>query len=136
MMEKDDTLEKLFKDFEPRLKDDDVFMRNLNRRLEAVEYLKEVQDRQLRRYKQVMLAVFVLAIVCGGLLFYFITQYADALPSLSFETSIPVLSFLAENSYIMLLSAIVLLLSYAVVSVVNLVQELWRLPYRCEKSRP
>lgn len=127
MMEKDDTLEKLFRDFEPRLKDDDAFMRNLNHRLEAVEYLKAVQNRQQRQYKQVMLVVFVLGIVCGGFLFYFITEYADVIPSLPFETTIPVLSFLVENSYLILLSIIVLMMSFAVVSMMNLTQNLRRL---------
>ena len=127
MMEKDETLEELFQGFEPRLKDDDAFMRNLNRRLEAVEYLKMVQDRQLRRYRQVMLVVFILGIVCGGFLFYFITEYADAIPSLPLETTIPVLSFLVENSYMILLSIIVLMMSFAVVSVMNLTQDLRRL---------
>ena len=130
MMEKDDTLEELFRDFEPRLKDDDTFMRNLNRRLEAVEYLKAVQDRQLRRYKLVMLVVFALGIVCGGFLFYLITEHADAIPSLPLDTTIPVFSFIAENNSMMLLTVIVLLMSYAVVSVMNLVQELWRMGYR------
>ena len=130
MMENDDTLEELFRNFEPRLKDDDTFMRNLNHRLEAVEYLKAVQDRQLRRYKLVMLIVFVLGIVCGGFLFYFITEYADAIPSLPLDTTIPVFSFVVENSYMMLLAVIVLMMSYAVVSVMNLIQELWRMGYR------
>ena len=127
MMEKDDTLEELFQNFEPRLKDDDVFMRNLNRRLEAVEYLKEVQGRQLRRYKRVMLVVFVLGIVSGGLLFYFIKEYADTIPSLPLDTTIPLFSFLVENSYMFLLAGIVLLMSFAVISVMNLTQELRQL---------
>lgn len=130
MMEKDDTLEELFRGFEPGLKDDDTFMRNLNRRLEAVEYLKAVQDRQLRRYKQVMLVVFVIGIVCGGFLFYFITQHADTITLMSLDTANPVFSFVAENSYMILLSAIVLMVSYAVVSVMNLTQELWRMGAR------
>ena len=127
MMEKDNTLEELFQGFEPRLKDDDVFMRDLNRRLEAVEYLKVVQDRQLRRYKRMMLVVFVLGIVSGGFLFYFITEHADAIPSLPLDTTIPLFSFLVENSYMMLLSVIVLLMSLAAISVMNLTQELQRL---------
>ena len=127
MMEKDDTLDELFQNFYPRLKEDDAFMQNLNRRLEAVEYLKAMQDHQLRRYKLIMLMVFALGIMCGGLLFYFITQHADVFPALPLVSSIPILSFLAENSYLILLSAIVLMICYAVVSVMNLTQELRKL---------
>ena len=45
-----------------------------------------------------------------------------------------VISLLTENSDLILLSVIVLLMSYAVFSVINLVKELWRMQSWLEKS--
>ena len=123
MMEKEKTLEDIFRNFDPELNDNEVFMRKLNRKLEAVEYLKAVQDRQLRRYKYAVIAAFVTGIISGGGLFAFILKHPDAIPSIAFKTSIPVLDLLVENSYMLFLSIIALLMSYAIISIVNLMQE-------------
>ena len=123
---KDDTLEDLFRNFDPELNDDAVFMSQLNRRLEAIEYLKAVQDRQLRRYRYAIVAAFTLGIVCGSGLFYFLLQHPVHVGSLSFDTQLPLLATLAENSNLILLSLIALLISYAFIAVMNLLQEIWQ----------
>lgn len=125
MIEKDDTLKDLFGNFNPELNDDTVFMSRLNRRLEAIEYLKAIQDRQLRRYRYVVIVAFLLGIVSGSALFYFFLQHPVTVPSLSVDTQIPLLAMLAENSNMMLLSIIALLMTYAFISVISQVQELW-----------
>ena len=126
MTEKDDTLKDLFWNFDPELNDDAVFMSQLNRRLEAIEYLKALQDLQLRRYRYAIVAAFALGIVCGSGLFYFLLQHPVTVGSLSFDTQLPLLATLAENSNLILLSLIALLISYALISVMNLLQEIWQ----------
>ena len=125
MTEKDDTLKDLFRNFDPELNDDAAFMSQLNRRLEAIEYLKALQDLQLRRYRYAIVAAFALGIVCGSGLFYFLLQHPVTVGSLSFDTQLPLLATLAENSNLILLSLIALLMAYAFIAVINLLQEIW-----------
>ena len=124
MMEKDNTLEELFRNFEPQLNDDDKFMREFNHRLQAVEYLKRVQDRQLHRYKLMAMVAFVIGIMCGGVHFHFVMQNADTIASLPLDTTVPMLAFLVENGTLILLSLIVLMICYALVRIMNIAQEL------------
>ena len=126
MTEKDDTLKDLFRNFDPELNDDAIFMTYLNRRLEAIEYLKALQDRQLRHYRYAIIVAFAVGIVCGCGLFYFLLQHPVTVGSLSFDTQLPLLITLAENSNLILLSLIALLISYALISVSNLLQEIWQ----------
>ena len=48
-MEQKDTLQELFNGFTPDLGQEDLFMQRLEKKLEAVEYIKQLQERQLRR---------------------------------------------------------------------------------------
>ena len=123
MTEKDDTLKELFRKFDPELKDDATFMTQLNRRLEAVEYLKTIQDRQLRHYRYAIVAAFAMGIGCGSGLFYFLLKHPVTIPPLSFNIQIPLLATLVENSNMILLSMLALLISYAIISTVNLLQK-------------
>ena len=54
-MEKDKTLEQLFESFNPDLGSSDAFMHSLTRKLEAVEYIKQMQEAQKLRYKRALL---------------------------------------------------------------------------------
>ena len=123
MTEKDDTLKELFRNFDPKLTDDTDFMTQLNRRLEAVEYLKAIQDRQLRRYRYAIVAAFAVGIGCGSGLFYFLLKHPVIVPPLSFNIPIPLLATLVENSNMILLSMLALLISYAIISTANLLQK-------------
>ena len=124
MMEKDNTLEDIFQNFNPELNDNDAFMQRLNRKLEAIEYLKQVQESQIRRYRYAVLAAFVMGIIGGGSLFTFMLYHPEAISMFTFKTDLPILSFIVENSYPFLLSFIALLMSFAIISTVNLLQEL------------
>ena len=123
-MEKDNTLEDIFQNFNPELNDNAVFMQRLNRKLEAIEYLKQVQERQIRRYRYAVLAAFVMGIIGGGSLFTFMLYHPEAISMFTFKTDFPILSFIVENSYPFLLSFIALLMGFAIISTVNLLQEL------------
>jgi len=60
-MTKDKALEELFLAQTPHFTDSDRFMASLTKRLDAVEYLKQYQERTIRRYKMMMVAAFVVA---------------------------------------------------------------------------
>ncbi|MBR3115572.1 MAG: hypothetical protein IKH47_07345, partial [Bacteroidaceae bacterium] len=61
-MEKDKMIEELFADFHPELNDNGRFMASLNRKLDAIEYIKKMQEAQLRRYRLVIMVTLGLAI--------------------------------------------------------------------------
>lgn len=65
-MERNDELKKIFDGFNPTLGSSRLFMEKLERRLAAVEYIKQMHDREVRRYKLAMLAAFAAGILLGG----------------------------------------------------------------------
>ena len=65
-MMKDKALEELFLAARPTFDDSDAFIRKLEKRLDAAEYLKQHEEACIRRYRYAMLAAFVLGIVLGG----------------------------------------------------------------------
>lgn len=65
-MMKDKALEELFLAARPTFDDGDAFIRKLEKRLDAVEYLKQHEEACIRRYRYAMLATFVLGLVLGG----------------------------------------------------------------------
>lgn len=65
-MKKDKALEELFLAARPTFDDGDAFIARLEKRLDAVEYLKQHEEACIRRYRYAMLAAFVLGIVLGG----------------------------------------------------------------------
>ena len=53
-MNKDKELEELFLAQQPHFDDNEDFMASLNKRLDAVEYVKQHQEATIRRYKWAM----------------------------------------------------------------------------------
>ena len=66
MNDKDPVLEELFLAQKPTFDDSADFMAALNKRLDAVEYVKQHQEATIRRYRMAMVAAFVVGIVIGG----------------------------------------------------------------------
>ena len=58
-MMKDKALEELFLAARPTFDDGDAFIQKLEKRLDAVEYLKQHEEACIRRYRYAMLATFV-----------------------------------------------------------------------------
>ncbi len=123
MMERDNTLEQLFRDYRPELSDSDQFMQRLRRKMEAVEYIRRMQERQVRHYRRAVLAAFVLGLVSGGLLFAFVLAMPDTQPLFTFHTQWLPLLLLAEHSRLLSLVTLALLLSFGIVAFLNTLQE-------------
>ena len=125
-----DTLQQFFQDFNPDLGNNDVFMERLNRKLDAIEYIKQVQDQQVRRYRYAMLTTFILGILCGGALFAFILWMPETTPVISFGTDIEALIFLEQNSRSLTLLFIAILMSFGIINVVRIAHDLMELSDR------
>ena len=85
MTEKDDTLVQLFNDFSPEFNDKTDFMDRLNHKLDAVEFIKQRQEKQLRLYRYGLLATFAIGMITSGILLSIIwtTPAEQTMPTFS-----------------------------------------------------
>lgn len=124
MTDKDKTLEQIFGDFNPDLSNGDAFMARLDRKLDAVEFIKARQEKQLRQYRYAVMAAFVLGVAVSGVMFAFILGEPADLPTFSFGIeSLPFL-LLEENSRMLSLTGLAMLMSAGIIVIVNMWQEL------------
>lgn len=123
-MKKDKALEELFLAARPTFDDGDAFIRKLEKRLDAVEYLKQHEEACIRRYRYAMLATFVLGLVLGG---------GAIAMMLNAPADQPLFTFGAESGLLLLLgrysrfAAVILcsgLVCLTIVSIVNIVVDL------------
>lgn len=118
-MTKDKSLEKIFLTQKPVFNDQDIFLQKLERKLEAVEFIKQYEEANLRRYKYAMIATFVLGLVSGGVLLTFILRMPFDEPLFTFDVTSGFLLTLQQNSRITISIALMLFLSYAVIGIIN-----------------
>lgn len=124
MTDKDKTLEQIFGDFTPDLGNGDAFMARLDRKLDAVEFIKARQEKQLRQYRYAVMAAFVLGVAVSGVMFAIILGEPADLPTFSFGIeSLPFL-LLEENSRMLSLTGLAMLTSAGIIVIVNMWQEL------------
>ena len=121
-MERNDELKKIFDGF-PTLGSSRLFMEKLERRLAAVEYIKLMHDREVRRYKLAMLAAFVAGILMGGASIALILTHPEICKSFSLGAQSGLLLFVEQNVTFLLLAVAALLTGFAITGVLNLVQQ-------------
>ena len=66
-MKEKTTLEELFARYQPDMGDRNEYMTQLSKKLEAAEYAKRYREAQTRRYRRMMVAVFISGIVTGAI---------------------------------------------------------------------
>lgn len=118
-MIKDKELEQLFLAHRPTFDDKDEFMVRLERKLDAVEYLRQYEEANLRRYKYAMVATFVLGIVVGGVFLAFVLQMPQDVPLVAFNTTSGLLLFLEQHSRMFATAALSLLLCFGIISIIS-----------------
>jgi len=123
-MMKDKALEELFLAARPTFDDGEVFIQKLEKRLDAVEYLKQHEEACIRRYRYAMLAAFVLGVVLGGGAIAMMLNAPADQPLFTFGTENGLLLLLGPYSRfaaVILLSGLVCL---TIISIVNIVVDL------------
>ena len=134
MMEQKDTLQELFNGFTPDLGHEDLFMQRLEKKLQAVEYIKQMQDRQLRRYRYAIIAAFLMGVIVSGGLFVYIMDNPIGQPTFSFGIhSMPFL-FLEQNSRMISLTGLSLLMGTGIIVLINLWLELASMKHQYNKK--
>jgi hypothetical protein len=126
-MTKDKALEDLFLAQQPHFDDRDDFMASLNKRLDAVEYLKQYQEATIRRYKIAMVATFVIGIISGAAGILFLLATPTDVPLFTFRMHSVFLQWLSENSRILVAIALSLLMSFGLISIIANIQDILRM---------
>ena len=118
-MMKDKALEELFLAQRPKFDDKDEFMARLTQKLDAVEYLRQYEEANLRRYKYAMIAAFVVGFIAGGALFALVLSTPSELPLFTFHASSGIL--LAIEQYSRTIATIVLsiVMGLGIISIVS-----------------
>ena len=147
-MNSDKALEDLFLAQTPHFTDGDAFMASLTKRLDAVEYLKQYQERTIRRYKMAMVVAFVVGIISGAVSIAFILSTPADVPLFTFLDSLEpsrvlkprnhvqtgILVWFAQNSRLFVASALSLLMTVGICSIISNVQDI--LHMRVRYSQP
>lgn len=116
---KDPELEQLFNAFRPTPEDEEDFMARLQKQLDAIELVRQLQAQQRRRTRCMLLAAFIGGLVVGLLLYLFVMPIAPALPSPATGVQFQLLSFIMQNTPLfatMLLCAMVIACAVVIVS--------------------
>lgn len=66
-MKEKTTIEDLFAQYQPDMGDRNEYMEKLSKKLAAAEYAKQYREAQTRRYRRMMVAVFISGIVTGAI---------------------------------------------------------------------
>ncbi len=133
-MNKDKELEELFLAQKPQFDDNAVFMARLTKRLDAVEYVKQHQEATIRNYKKAMVAAFIVGIISGAVTIAFLLSTPADVPLFTFNQQGKWLIWLAENSRLIVSTALALLMSFGTISVINNVQEIMKMRVRLSEE--
>lgn len=126
-MTKDKALEELFLSQKPHFDDHDAFMATVTKRLDAVEYIHQHQEATIRRYKMAMIAAFVVGIISGAVTMAFILSTPVDEPLFTFQVQTGFLLWLAEYSRPIAATALALVMTFGMMSIINNVQGIVRM---------
>ena len=123
-MTKDKALEELFLAQTPHFDDNADFMAKLTKRLDAVEYIKQHQEATIRRYKLATVAAFVVGLISGASAMVFLLSMPVEAPLFTFDVQSDILQWLLNNSRLITSSALALLMSFGLASVIANIQDI------------
>lgn len=118
-MMKDKALEELFLAQRPKFDDKDEFMARLTQKLDAVEYLRQYEEANLRRYKYAMIAAFVAGFSAGGALFALVLSTPSELPLFTFHASSGILLAIEQYSRTIATIVLSLIMGLGIISIVS-----------------
>ena len=96
---KETNIEDLFARYQPDMDNRDEYMERLSQKLEAAEYAKRYREAQTKRYRRLMVAVFISGIVTGAIgivLVLLHPQWLIPLQTASVGVSFPAFSLLPK----------------------------------------
>ena len=123
-MNSDKTLEELFQAQKPQFTDGAEFMAKLTKRLDAVEYIRQHQEQTSRRYKMAMVVALVVGVVSGAATVGFLLSTPVDVPLFTFQVQTGFFLWLAENSRVIVSTALALLMTLGIISIINNIQDI------------
>lgn len=123
-MEKDKELEALFLAQKPTFDDSAEFMQKLTKRLDAVEIVKQYQERTLRRYRIVIAVAFVVGIISGTVSTIWLLSSPIEVPSVNFQTQTTFLLWFIQNSRLLAAVFFPMLMTFAACVITSNVLEI------------
>lgn len=123
-MNKDQALEDLFLAQKPQFDDSEAFMASLNKRLDAVEYVKLHQEATIRRYKMAVVIAFIVGIISGAITIAYILSMPTEVHLINFQVETGVLSWFAANSRLLTATFLSLLITLGLISVINNIRDI------------
>ena len=134
-MNKDKALEDLFLAQKPQFDDSKAFMASLNKRLDAVEYIKQHQEATIRHYKMALVVAFVVGIISGAVTIAFLLSTPAVVPLFTFRVQTGWLSWLAANSRVLTATALSLLISFGLISIISNIQDIRSMRDECKTNQ-
>lgn len=145
---KDKALEELFLAQKPHFTDSAAFMERLDRRLDAVESIRQQQEVTLRRYKMAVVVAFAVGIVSGAVSMALVLNMPDFAINpdnvLIHQTEVPLfllkiqtglLLWIAENFRIIAAMALSLLMTLGTISIIGNVREILHMQTQLRAAR-
>ncbi len=123
-MNKDKALEDLFLAQKPQFDDSEAFMASLNKRLDALEYIKQHQEATIRRYKMAVVIAFIVGIISGAITIAYILSMPTEVHLINFQVETGVLSWFAANSRLLTATVLSLLNTLGLFSIVSNVRDI------------
>ena len=123
-MNKDKALEDLFLAQKPQFDDSEAFMASLNKRLDAAEYIKQHQEATIRHYKIALVVAFVVGIISGAVTIVFLLSTPAEVPLFTFRVETGWLFWLAANSRVITTTALSLLITIGLISIISNIQDI------------
>ena len=123
-MNTDKSLEALFQAQKPHFTDGAEFMAKLSKRLDAVEYIRQYQEQTIRRYKMAMVAALVVGVISGAATIGFLLSTPADVPLFTFQVQTGFFLWLAQNSRIIVSTALSLLMTLGIVSIISNIQDI------------
>ena len=104
-MKEKTTIEELFAQYQPDMGDRNEYITQLSKKLEAAEYAKRYLEAQTKRYRRMMVAVFISGIVTGAIGVVFVLLHPLwLLPTQTVSVDVPFPAFLLLPKVLLLLA--------------------------------
>ena len=123
-MNQEPNLEELFSNYHPTLSDSDAFMQALSRRLDAVQYVERYQAAQAARYRRYIVIALLVGLVLGGVSLAVFLFLAPSAQFFTFRVQSDVLLLVQENSRLIALLILSLLVSAALFFIFRSISEI------------
>ena len=116
---KDPELEQLFDAFRPTPEDGADFLARLEKQLDAIELVRQLQAQQRQRNRYILAGTFVGGLVAGLLLYAFVMPAVGTLPAVSVDMQSQVLRFIFDNAQLFAIMLLCLMVVAGIIVVIS-----------------